>query len=125
MRRDAETYFSSTRGKMALLAGVFIAPLMFLTDQLVTYTFVPWACSVAGMIPLYTMAAGSMLVAAAGFWISRRNWNWAGKTFSFELGGPIGRSRFVSFVGMLFSGLFFVAILAMAVPDWIMNACHP
>jgi hypothetical protein len=132
MRADAEQYFGSTRGKLAILVGAFLAPLMFLTHELVTYIFVPWACSAAGKLPIYLMTAFSLVVAALGAWTAYRIWRDAGGTFSarvellqWELGGVIGRTRFAGFVGFLFSLLFFMAILATAIPNWIMNACHP
>ncbi|MCL4403118.1 MAG: hypothetical protein M1436_10740 [Acidobacteria bacterium] len=89
------------------------------------YIFVNWACNAAGMLPVYLLTAGALIVAALGTWTSWRNWKSAGAEQTFELGGPIGRSRFIAFVGMMFSGLFFIGILAMAVPTWIMDACHP
>ncbi len=125
MRADAEQYFSTGKAKIHLLIAAFLAPVMFLVHELVTYIFVPWDCSAAGKTPTYLFTAGSLVLAALGAWVGWRSWRGAGGTLSFELGGPIGRTRFVGFVSALFSALFFLAIIATSVPNWIMDACHP
>ncbi len=125
MRPDAMQYFSTTKAKLILFGSVMLAPIMFLTHELVNYIFVPWACSAAGKVPIYLMTAGSLVLAALGAWTAYRSWRDAGGGLTFELGGVIGRTRFIGFVGTLFGGLFFLAIIATSVPNWIMDACHP
>jgi hypothetical protein len=129
MRPDAEQYFSTNKAKLILFGSVMIGPLVFLSEELVTYIFVPWACSAAGKTPLYLMNYLSLVLVALGGWNAYRSWRDAGRgtggALSFELGGVIGRTRFIGFVGMLFSGLFFLAIVATSIPNWIMSACHP
>lgn len=125
MRTDAPEYFATTKAKLLLLVGAFLSPIMFLVHELVNYIFVPWACNAAGKLPIYLMSAFSLVVCGIGVWVSWRLWRDAGREMTWELGGSIGRSRFIAFTSVLFSSLFFLATLATSVPNWIMDACHP
>jgi hypothetical protein len=124
MRTDADVYYASSRGVLDVLIGVFLAPVMFLVNLVVTYVFVDWSCRSAGPLPIHLMNLGCLLLAIYGAVKSYRNWSAAGREWPHQMGGVIGRTRFLGLIGTFFSAYFAIAIIAQGIPALLIGPCR-
>ena len=112
-------------GLFALWAGMLAGPLAFLVSQLFSYMLVPWVCSTGHLFVLHLIAFAALLVTAVGGLAAWRAWQRTGKRWPDAEGGPIPRSRFMAVMGILLSITFFLAIIALGIPNFILNPCQP
>jgi hypothetical protein len=122
---EAQKEFSGGGGLLALWAGLLAGPAAFLSNLQVNYMLVPWVCATGHRFALHIVALCALLVTAAGGFAAWRAWLRTGKRWSDAGGGAVPRSRFMAIMGMLISAMFFLVILAMGIPNFVMNPCQP
>ena len=104
--------------------GILAGPLAWAADLGISYALVKWTC-LSGrqeVLPLVTLAA--LALVAGGAWTS---WIALRRTVSDvpEDGGePRQRARFMAILGLVSSALFALTILAAAIPQGVLDACH-
>ena len=104
MSSRAAEEFKEGAGALALWAGVLAGPLATLTQLLVNYALVLWACGAGGREwPLHAVSLLALLVCVCAGLLSLRNWRRAGAGWAEDDAGAIPRSRFMAAVGMLVS----------------------
>lgn len=115
--------------------GFLAGPIIWSIHLSVTYFVVTLACTTrvfdwswfgfAGAEIVHTLAS-VIALGAVGFmayWTSTL-FNRAGGTQAYgDSDGAAGRSRFMALGGLLMNGLFFIAILAAAVPGFFLGVC--
>jgi hypothetical protein len=122
---EAQKESSDGGGLLALWAGLLAGPMSFLLNLLFSYMLVPWVCSTGHLFALHLVAFCALLLTAAGGFAAWRAWQRTGKRWPDGEGGAIPRSRFMAVMGMLLSGMFFLVILALGIPNFILNPCQP
>jgi hypothetical protein len=108
----------------ALWAGFLLAPAAFLLNLEVAYALVPTACSSHNRLLVHLVHLACLLIAATGFVFALRVWRARGETWPGEEGGRVGRSRFMSGLGLLLSTLFALVILAQWIPSFVLSPCQ-
>ncbi len=112
-------------GLLALWAGVLVPPLAWLSNLLVSYLLVPWACATGRQFVLHLVTLVAVLLALGGGLLAWHNWWRAGREWPGDGGGVLVRSRFMAVVGLLSSAVFGLVILAQGIPSFILHACEP
>lgn len=115
--------FRSGRTMAHLWTGILAGPLAWALDEGIGYVLVPHACSTGHGYVLHVATALCLLIAAAAFLLAWRMLVMTPPSSTEDGGDASSRSRFMAMVGMASSALFFMAIIAEAIPRFILNAC--
>jgi hypothetical protein len=110
------------RGLLLLWIGVLGGPLVWLLDLQVAYWLVYRACHTNSMVPLYVetvLAAALAVVPVAIAWRMLQRFPDADRTG----GQPDDRARFMALSGVGLGVLFFIVVLASAVPRVVLTPC--
>jgi hypothetical protein len=117
--------FKEGAGPGVLWAGVLAAPLAMLVELQVNYALVVWACKAGGREwPLHLVALAALAVSVAGGLLSWRNWRLAGGKLYDEDAGVMPRSSFMAAVGVMFSALISLVVIAQWIPVFIHGPCQ-
>jgi hypothetical protein len=109
---------------LPLWTGILAGPFAWAFDLCVSYALVKWTCSTQRQIVLLMMTPAALGVVAAGAvvsWLALRRTAAGSSTGG---GDPRERARFMAVLGLASSALFAVAILAGAIPRWVLDACQ-
>ncbi|HLI64363.1 MAG TPA: hypothetical protein VKV05_13275 [Terriglobales bacterium] len=108
----------------ALWTGILAGPVVWLLSFQANFTLAPWACEFNSKIALFCVTIlGLVLVAGSGL-LAWREWTVLGKVWPGDTGGALARSRTMAVCGVLLSAMFFLVILAQAIPNLILGACE-
>ena len=97
-----------------LWAGILMAPVAFLLHLQINYSLVPWVCVTGKAFTLHIATVATLLLAGAGCVVAWRSWRDTAE----------GRGHFMAAWGMMMSALFFIAIIAQAIPVFILGPCQ-
>ena len=122
MTTDVQT-FRSGRVMAYLWTGILAGPLAWALDEGIGYSLVPHACSTGHEYVLHVTSALCLLIAAVAFLIAFRMFVLVPPSSTEDGGDPISRSRFMAIAGMISSAVFFMVMIAEAVPRFILSAC--
>ncbi|HEX3684184.1 MAG TPA: hypothetical protein VHU83_16745 [Bryobacteraceae bacterium] len=114
---------SRTRN-LALWTGVLAGPFVWLLSFQANFTLAPWACEFNTKIALFLVTLVALVLVAGSGWLAWREWTELGKALPDNAAGALGRSRIMALGGVLLSAMFFVVILAQAMPELILGACE-
>jgi hypothetical protein len=118
--RLAPPRFTVTGG--ATWAGVLGGPLAWFASQQVSYMLVPWACHGGPVIAIHLANLVALAIVALAGAFSWREWRRAGDV-SDEQAPPEGRQRFLGLMGLAFSGLFGLVIIAQTTGALFFGPC--
>jgi hypothetical protein len=108
-----------------LWAGLLTAPLAFLFSLQANYTLTQKLCPTAGrMFILHLTTVLFLLGAAGGGLIAWRNWERAGLIWPGEAPNKNVRTRFMAAIGIGFSVLCSLIIIAQLIPQFFFNPCQ-
>lgn len=128
MASTAETKRAFVRkgGLLALWAGLLAGPVVWLIQFQTNFTLVPILCkSGARNLALHAVFVVALLLVAAAGLLAWRNFQAAGATSRDESeAGVIPRTRFMSVLGLLVTGLFFLIIVAQWIASWVFGPCQ-
>jgi hypothetical protein len=111
-------------GGASLWAGVIGAPLVWAADLQVRYAIVPWVCRTGHHGALHALSVLFLAMAAAAVFLCWRDWRAAGTVVPAGADdGVVTRVRFLAALGLLTSTLFFVVIVAEALPNFFIDPC--
>jgi hypothetical protein len=119
----AEQRFSEPSGLIALWFGVLAGPAAWKLQLVLNYTLVPYACWQDMAFLNHVASLVTFLLSLLGGWVSWRSWEATGRGFDLELGGPVGRSRFMAISGLIFSVYFAIVILGQWIPNLLLSPC--
>lgn len=108
---------------IALWTGVLAGPILWLFSFQANFTLAPWACDFKNKAALFVVNILALILVAASGWIAWREWNAVGKEWPGGAGGALARERIMAGGGLLMSTMFFIVIVAQAVPNLILGAC--
>jgi hypothetical protein len=124
-------WFTSGRGMLVLWAGVLAGPIAWAADLGVSYAIVKWSCGHQTIAVLRLITLATLAVIAGGAYASWRALSLAPDDVPLDgpptHAGPVlvlSRARFMAVLGLASSALFAVTVIGMAVPRWVLDACH-
>jgi hypothetical protein len=121
---DANTHIPDARHIRALWIGLLLPPVVVLADIEIAYALVPAACSSRTALPIHLVHALAMLLVLFGGLTAWRNWRALGAGWPDSEGGPLARSRLLSGVGVLLSGLCVLVVLACWSAVLLLDPCQ-
>jgi len=104
--------------------GVLLPAAAWATNLEVQYALTKWSCHSARPMALVIFTACALaLVGLAGevSWTVLKRTSHDAPT---DGGRPGERSRFMAILGLTSSAFFALAIIAMAIPIWVLDACQ-
>lgn len=115
---------SSPRENLELWIGLLGTAVIWAVQLQFNYALVPWACSSGNKWVLYVSSLVFLLCGAVPGWVGWKCWKASdqGKGADRESARD-GRRRFMALAGMMMSGLFFLLMLAQAIPNFFVNPC--
>ena len=109
---------------LSLWAGVLGAPAAWGMQLQAGFSLVPWVCKTHHYWVLHAITLAAVLLAAAGGYVSWRDWQAAGRGSPDETdGGPTARTRFLGALGVIVSAMFVLLIIAQGVASFFLDAC--
>ena len=123
MQHAADNFFETRRGTLALWLGVFAGPALWFLNQQINASLTPWACRTQHVAALHVVAATCLagtLLAGALAW---RNWRWAEARLREVRANYLLRGRFMAQLGVFSAALFAIVIVAMALPNFLLDPC--
>jgi hypothetical protein len=115
--------FRERRGIWLMWFAVFAGPLAWLVGLNAAYALVRVACAKESMLYLHAVSLLTLLLALSGGAVAHREWRRSGATWDDERGGTLPRTRFMTAVGILGSGLFAAVIIAQWVANLFLHPC--
>jgi hypothetical protein len=109
---------------LPLWTGILAGPVAWALDLTVSYALVTWTCSSQRQEVLHVMAAGALAMVFLGALVSWRALQHTAADASTDGGQPRQRARFMALLGLTSSALFALAIVAGAIPAWVLDACQ-
>ena len=108
----------------ALWIGVLAGPVVWLCSFEANYALAPWACIFQAKLALYLVSLAALLLCAGSGMMAWRQWIELGREWPGGEGGTLPRSRIMAIGGVLLSAMFFLVILAQAIPEVLLEACQ-
>jgi hypothetical protein len=115
---------TAQRRNLALWTGVLAGPVVWLLSFEANFTLAPWACEFNTKIALFLVTIAALILVAASGLLAWREWNTLGRVSPDDIAGALGRSRVMALGGVLLSAMFFLVIVAQAIPELILGACE-
>jgi hypothetical protein len=107
-----------------LWIGILAGPIVWLVSFEASFALVPWACLFQAKLALYSVRILALALAAGSGVLAWRQWNDLGRDVPGDSAGALPRSRIMALGGVLLSSLFFLVILAQAIPEVMLQACE-
>jgi hypothetical protein len=109
---------------MALWTGILAGPVAWALDLGVSYALVKWSCASQRDTVLHLITPAALAVVAGGAVVSFLALQQTPPQLPADGGGPGQRARFMAVLGLASCALFAVAIVAGAIPQWVLDACQ-
>ena len=110
--------------ELQLWIAVLLSPTVWLISFLANFALAPWACSLGWKPALFVVTGVSLALTAASGVLAWRLWRQVGVEMPGEIGGAIAHARSLALAGVLLSAMFFLVIVAQAVPNVMLGACE-
>jgi Co/Zn/Cd efflux system component len=120
---EAEERFTEPRGQAALWYGLLIGAVAWKLQLVVNYTVVPYACWNRVEFLNHAASFAMLALALSGCWVAWGSWKKAGESRDMEMGGVLGRSRFMAAAGLGLNALFALMILGQWLPNLMLSPC--
>jgi hypothetical protein len=108
----------------ALWTAILAGPIVWLVSFEANFALAPWACLFQAKLALYIVSILALVLAGGSGMLAWRQWSELGREQPGEGAGALPRSRIMALGGLLLSSLFFLVILAQAIPEVILQACE-
>jgi hypothetical protein len=105
--------------------GVLAGPVAWGVHMQTNYSLVSWVCRNGGEIFLHVVTILALVITALGAFAAWRGWqDGAAEEAETDGGGRLSRARFMGALGLLVSAMFFLLIIAQAIPSFMFQACQ-
>ena len=121
---DPRTDIVGGKRLAALWAGILVAPAAFAANLQLGYLLVHPACLKNDLMALHVVQVLCLAAALGGGLIARRALRPDRAGEAGEAGDRLERSRFLAGLGVWMSALFALAIVAQAVPSFVLHQCQ-
>ena len=109
---------------LALWTGVLLAPLAVMGNIEAGYSLAPLICQDWPRSMAHLVTAMMLLLAVASGLLAHRNWSAGGRDWPVDAGTPLERSRFLGALGVMFSALCILLILAQWLAVVMLRPCQ-
>lgn len=109
---------------LPLWVGILAGPAAWASDLCISYALVHWTCASQRAAVLRGLTPAALAVVGVGAVISFVSLRRTPPEAPTDGGNPIERARFMAILGLVSSALFAVAIVAGAIPRWVLDACQ-
>jgi hypothetical protein len=123
----AETHVSTADRRwlspLWLWTSILAGPIAWACDLEISYALVHWTCATQRTPMLHLITLGALLVTVSGMamaWMALQQT----REFSSDGGEERARARFMAILGLSSGFLFACAIVAAAIPRWVLDACQ-
>ncbi len=109
---------------LPLWTGILAGPVAWALDLTISYAIVKWTCASRRTFVMHAITPAALTLIVGGgvlSWLAYVHTAGDGPT---DGGRPRQRARFMALLGIASSTLFALAILAGAVPRWVLDACE-
>jgi hypothetical protein len=104
--------------------SLIIGPVAFALDETIGYALTYHACSTGHWYLLHLVSAGSLALAVFGIFFSRAAMTGLPETAEEKGGRSVDRSYFMAKLGLVLNIAFTLAVIAMAIPRFILSPCE-
>ena len=109
---------------LSLWTGILVGPLAWVCDLALSYTLVRGSCLPEREQMLHLVVVASLGVIAAAAVMSGRAFQRTAPDSATNWWASRQRAHFMATLGLMSSALFATAIVAGAIPLWVLNACR-
>jgi steroid 5-alpha reductase family enzyme len=109
---------------LPLWTGILAGPAAWAVDLTVSYALVKWTCMTDRQALLHLFTLVSLGGVALGAILSWRALRQSADARPTDGGQPRQRAHFMAVLGLTSCALFALAIVAGAIPRWILDACQ-
>ncbi len=109
---------------LALWSGILAGPIAWAIDLMASYALVKPSCLGQNMTVLRSVTAGALALVSLGALMSFEALRLTRADLPTDGGRPTQRAHFMAVLGIASNGLFALAIVALAIPRWVLDACH-
>jgi hypothetical protein len=109
---------------LPLWTGILAGPAAWAVDLTVSYAVVKWTCMTERQALLHVLTLVSLGGVALGAIVSWRALQQSAGARPTDGGQPRQRAHFMAVLGLASCALFALAIVAGAIPRWILDACQ-
>src|SRR4051812_22944736 len=106
---------NTAREALAVWVGILLPPIVWGVQMEINYALVRQACVLERKAALYLVTGVALLLVLVAALVSASKWKESGAGWPNESSDPRTRLRFLSLLGLLSSGLFFLAIAAQGI----------
>ncbi len=117
-------YFEGGRGLAWLWFAVLSGPVTWAIDLVTSYALVKWACASRTQVGLHLISLAAIVVIVFGASVAWRCRERVPGGATLDGGSSADRSRFMAVLGLALNLLFFVVIVATAVPRFVIGPCQ-
>ena len=103
--------------------ALYVAPIAFFTNLLITYPLVPAVCANQHHAVLHVIEAVFLVITLAGAWYGARIWKRRPEPGKSDAGDPDSQQHFLGLVGTFTSLLVALAILAQWFTAFVVPPC--
>lgn len=125
MAKKNESHLRRPRSLLVQWTGLLAGPIAWALHMQANYMLVPWACEKSGgAIVLYVVTILALLITAGGAFAAWRGLQESGDE---ETDGPdiiASRAHFMGALGLFTSAMFFLVIIAQALPGFFFHPCQ-
>jgi hypothetical protein len=109
---------------LSLWTGILVGPLAWACDLALSYALVRGSCLPGREQMLHLVVLVSLAVIAAAATLSGRAFQQTAPDVDTHWWAPRQRAHFMATLGLMSSALFASAIVAGAIPLWVLDACR-
>ena len=109
---------------LPLWTGILAGPVAWALDLSISYALVKWTCASQRQAVLHATTSAALVVVAGGAVLSFIPLQRTAEDTPTDGGDPRQRARFMAILGLAASALFALAIVAGAIPRWVLDACQ-
>jgi hypothetical protein len=112
------------KGDAMLWTGIMVSPIVWFINLEANFAIAPLACTGNGKLWLYIVSAVSLMLTVIGATISFTQLQSSERNAVSERVPFRSRRQAMALAGIGLSGLFFLVIVAQAIPNFMLRGCE-